>query len=156
MRLIFKNEATNSIKEFNLLKEFIKKNSGFIEINKGEITELAKKHNFEVNIEQFKRFFTTKLGKEIQIKESRAAYYKLLPHLETVIISVLQSIVEVENKNSYVIFFDDLDINFNSDDESSVDTLLNLLRTTEPYRVCRIVNILRDYSDEKTKLYPRN
>ncbi len=26
----------------------------------------------------------------------------------------------------------------------------------EPYRVCRRVNILRDYSDEKTKLYPRN
>ena len=27
---------------------------------------------------------------------------------------------------------------------------------SEPYRVCRRVNILRDYSDEKTKLYPRN
>ncbi|WP_213071004.1 hypothetical protein, partial [Acinetobacter baumannii] len=26
---------------------------------------------------------------------------------------------------------------------------------TEPYRVCRRLNILRDYSDEKTKLYPR-
>jgi transposase-like protein len=24
----------------------------------------------------------------------------------------------------------------------------------EPYRVCRRLNILRDYSDEKTKLYP--
>ena len=37
----------------------------------------------------------------------------------------------------------------------------NFLQTThaerfEPYRVCRRVNILRDYSDEKTKLYPRN
>ncbi|MDD4852086.1 MAG: hypothetical protein PHW70_02810 [Acinetobacter towneri] len=27
---------------------------------------------------------------------------------------------------------------------------------TEPYRVCRRVNILRDYPDDKTKLYPRN
>ncbi|RSF30277.1 peptidyl-prolyl cis-trans isomerase, partial [Acinetobacter baumannii] len=25
---------------------------------------------------------------------------------------------------------------------------------TEPYRVCRRVNILRDYPDDKTKLYP--
>ena len=29
-------------------------------------------------------------------------------------------------------------------------------RMNEPYRVCRRLNILRDYSDEKTKLYPRN
>ncbi|MDU9020803.1 MAG: Mu transposase C-terminal domain-containing protein [Acinetobacter baumannii] len=29
-------------------------------------------------------------------------------------------------------------------------------RSSEPYRVCRRVNILRDYPDDKTKLYPRN
>ncbi|WP_151778665.1 hypothetical protein [Acinetobacter brisouii] len=27
---------------------------------------------------------------------------------------------------------------------------------SEPYQVCRRVNILRDYPDDKTKLYPRN
>ncbi len=32
----------------------------------------------------------------------------------------------------------------------------NPIEDIEPYRVCRRVNILRDYSDEKTKLYPRN
>ncbi len=30
------------------------------------------------------------------------------------------------------------------------------LKQGEPYRVCRRVNILRDYPDDKTKLYPRN
>ncbi len=33
---------------------------------------------------------------------------------------------------------------------------LALYSQTEPYRVCRRVNILRDYPDDKTKLYPRN
>ncbi|MGQ1579651.1 transposase [Acinetobacter baumannii] len=32
----------------------------------------------------------------------------------------------------------------------------NSLLPFEPYRVCRRVNILRDYPDDKTKLYPRN
>ncbi len=39
---------------------------------------------------------------------------------------------------------------FNSAIEAVVD------RISEPYRVCRRVNILRDYPDDKTKLYPRN
>ncbi|SSQ99590.1 Uncharacterised protein [Acinetobacter baumannii] len=33
---------------------------------------------------------------------------------------------------------------------------VNDLYLFEPYRVCRRVNILRDYPDDKTKLYPRN
>ncbi|RSC80804.1 hypothetical protein EGT42_04805 [Acinetobacter haemolyticus] len=33
---------------------------------------------------------------------------------------------------------------------------LEIRKQGEPYRVCRRVNILRDYPDDKTKLYPRN
>ena len=38
----------------------------------------------------------------------------------------------------------------------NLDFQTGIMANTEPYRVCRRVNILRDYSDEKTKLYPRN
>ena len=38
----------------------------------------------------------------------------------------------------------------------AVSTVVVLLERYEPYRVCRRLNILRDYSDEKTNLYPRN
>lgn len=48
--LFFQNEAIREASEFNLLKEFLKKNSGFIDVNKGEIIELVKKYNFEINI----------------------------------------------------------------------------------------------------------
>ncbi len=39
---------------------------------------------------------------------------------------------------------------------SSFNTKQTLRSGFEPYRVCRRVNILRDYPDDKTKLYPRN
>ena len=41
-------------------------------------------------------------------------------------------------------------------DGDKVTVRFNWNTLSEPYRVCRRVNILRDYSDEKTKLYPRN
>lgn len=131
LKLFFENEASQDAKQFGLLKEFLKKNSGYIDIDKGEILELVKKHKFEVSIEQFKRFFKGKYGQDVEIKESRAAYYKLLPHLERVIVSVLQSPLNVENENSYVVFFDDLDIGFNAENKDSVDTIINLLRISK-------------------------
>ncbi|NAS06547.1 hypothetical protein GPS47_13330 [Acinetobacter haemolyticus] len=44
------------------------------------------------------------------------------------------------------------------DDQDDLDGLLkrDIVNSSEPYQVCRRLNILRDYSDEKTKLYPRN
>ena len=35
-------------------------------------------------------------------------------------------------------------------------TYLKTFCESEPYRVCRRVNILRDYPDDKIKIYPRN
>ena len=44
--------------------------------------------------------------------------------------------------------------------DSNIDAVysgeINFEEAIEPYRVCRRVNILRDYPDDKTKLYPRN
>lgn len=131
LKMFFDNEAIEHGQDLKLLKEFLKKNSGYIDIDKGEIIELIKKHKFEVSIEQFKRFFKGKYGQDIQIKESRAPYYKLLPHLETVVASVLASEGNIENENSYVVFFDDLDIGFSANDPESVDTIVNLLRTAK-------------------------
>jgi hypothetical protein len=33
-------------------------------------------------------------------------------------------------------------------------SILDLFHKSEPYRVCRRVNILRDYPDDKIKIYP--
>ncbi len=40
-------------------------------------------------------------------------------------------------------------------DSEWIDYFMNAFNTaTEPYRVCRRVNILRDYPDDKIKIYP--
>ena len=47
-------------------------------------------------------------------------------------------------------------IEANQGNVSETARQLSISMQTEPYRVCRRLNILRDYSDEKTHLYPRN
>lgn len=131
LKLFFNNEAIAHDKNLSLLNEFLKNNSGYIDINKGEIIELVKKYKFEISIDKFKQFFKGKFGKEIEIKESKAPYYKLLPHLEQVVSAVLSSKENTENENSYVVFFDDLDIGFNAENDESVDTIVNLIRTAK-------------------------
>lgn len=128
------NEAISSNKDYELLRQFIKKNSGYVEIREYEIRELIKKHGFEVNIEQFKRFMRGRFNKQVEEKSSRAPFYKLLPHLEEVIVRVLSSEEDKRNQNSYVLFFDDLDIGFSVSDKFSCDSLVKLIRT------CRHVN----------------
>lgn len=134
LKLFAFNEAISNNKEYELLRQFLKKNSGYIDIKEYEISELVKKHGFEVNIEQFKRFVRGKIHKQIEEKSSRAPFYKLLPHLEEIIIKVLSSQEEIDNKNSYILFFDDLDIDFSVSNQQSCDSLVNLIRA------CRHVN----------------
>lgn len=131
LTLFFKNEAAQESPKYKLLLEFLKKNSGYIDIDKGEVIELVKKHKFEVAVEYFKRFFKGKYNEDLEIKESRAPYYKLLPHLERVIVDILTSKENMENDNSYVVFFDDLDIGFKANNPDSIDTLIGLIRTAK-------------------------
>ncbi|WP_250621782.1 hypothetical protein, partial [Acinetobacter pittii] len=54
---------------------------------------------------------------------------------------------------SYVILYEDEAVT--TEFAHTSKTQLIAYMESEPYRVCRRVNILRDYPDDKTKLYPR-
>lgn len=134
LKMFAYNAAIRSDKSYNLLRQFLDKNSGYISIKEYEIKELVKKHGFEVNIEPLKRYAKGNLNKQVEIKSSRAPFYRLLPHLEETILRALNSRLEKDNNNSYIIFFDDLDIGFSSQNEASCDSLVSLIR------VCRHIN----------------
>lgn len=104
IKLFLDSEAAKSDVKFGLLKQFLAKNSGFVDVRSYEIKELIAKQGFEVNVEYFRRFFKSKYQKDIQTKSERAPFYKLLPHLEEVLVAILSSPVERANKNGSVAF----------------------------------------------------
>lgn len=134
LRLFAHNAAMQDNKDYELLRQFLQKNSGYISIKDFEIKALIEKHGFDVSIEQFKRFFRATFNRNIEIKSERAPYYKLLPHLEEVIVKALCSTIERSNGNSYALFFDDLDVWFSASNQASADSLISLIRA------CRRVN----------------
>lgn len=130
IQLFCQNEAVQQDKNFNELKNFVRRNSGFININELEKKEFTKNQTLEVNVEPLKRFYKQKVKKDFTIKSQRAPFYKLLPHLEEVVIAVLKSSFEIINKNNFVLFFDDLDVGFDTTNKDTVDNIVALLRVT--------------------------
>lgn len=131
VRLFTTSEAAKDNSNYDQLRQFLRKNTGFVDITETEIKEFSQNKSFEVHVEPLRRFFRKSIKKDFSIKSERAPFYKLIPHLEEVIISILQSQTERINKNSYIIFFDDLDIGFNISVTSSVDNVVSLLRVAK-------------------------
>lgn len=131
LKLFTDNQAVQNNREYQLLSQFLQRNSGYIDIREAEIKELIRKGGFEVSIEYFKRYFSSKHNKSIEIRQEKAPFYKLIPHLKEVVLKVLKSDAERENGNSYLLFFDDLDIAFNAEDKGSIDSIVSLLRVSK-------------------------
>lgn len=131
LKLFSDNQAAQDNKEYSLLKQFLDKNSGFIDIRDSEIKEILTKNGFEIQIEYLKRFFSSKLKKDIEIKQTKASFFKLIPHLKEVVLTVLKGESEKDNKNNYVLFFDDLDITFNAKNPESIESIISLLRVSK-------------------------
>jgi len=134
LKLFAFNKAIYYLKEYDLLRKFLNKSSGYIDIKEYEIKELVKQQGFEVSIDYLKKFATGRLSKRVEEKSSKAPFYKLLPHLEEIIVKVISSKEDKQNQNSYIIFFDDLDIDFSTNNKLSCDSIVNLVRA------CRHVN----------------
>lgn len=132
--LFSKIETIENKKEYGDLRRFLEKNRGYIEVNELETTQLISKHGFDVSIEYLRRFLSAKLNKQIETKSERASYYKILPHLEELLIKVLSSDDCVINENFFSIFFDDLDVDFKVTDIRSMENLMSLIRA------CRHIN----------------
>ena len=134
LRLIVDNQLAHDNKKFKLLQDFLRRNSGYIDIDQYQIDQLVQQHGWTVNIEPLRKFLRVRSADSLEIRSGRAPFYALIPHLEKVIVGILSDKVEIDNNNSYLLFFDDLDIGFKSDNEQSCDSIMSLIR------VCRKLN----------------
>jgi hypothetical protein len=133
LKLIIENNAINNKPEIKILNEFLKKNTGFVDINKYEIKEIISANGFQIHIEQFLRFLRI-VGKiDTTLKGQKAPFYKLIPNLESAIKEILMRPEEKINGNSYRIIIDDLDIDFKAENKSNVNSTLELIRIVKDY-----------------------
>lgn len=128
IKLFLQNEAAQASRKFVLLEQFLSKNSGYVEINRANVVSEIRRHNFTVSTELFRRFLKNQYGRSLDIKEERAHYSRLLPHLEQVVRDVLNSRFVKDNDNSFYLFFDDLDLGYIGDQDSK-SAVVELLRT---------------------------
>jgi Cdc6-like AAA superfamily ATPase len=133
IKQLIENEAITNETEIADLKVFLKKNSGFVDIKSNQIEEVLQSKGWEINVEYFKRFLTSKFGNKFDIKSSKAPFYKLLPHLKETVRVLFRN---VKNRdNNYILIFDDLDIGFHAKNQSNIVTILNILRVVKDYNI---------------------
>lgn len=151
IKLFTEDQSVQSIKEFKDLSIFLKRNSGLVDIKSYEIAEIVRNKSLEVNIEYFKRVFSSLFKKEIGIKEHKAPFYKILQPLQDVVIKLLKE--NVTSGNEYHLIFDDLDIGFKESDKQSIDSVTNVIRVAKDYNIdffgknnlkAKIIILLRD------------
>lgn len=151
IRLFTKDQSLQSSKEMRDLEKFVEKNIGFIDIKEYEVDEVVTQKSFEVDIEYFKRAFSSIFKKEVGIKSHKAAFYKLLPLLQQTVVKLLKD--TVDHDNDYCLIFDDLDIGFKESDINSIENLTNVLRIAKDYNIdffgknglkVKIIILLRD------------
>ena len=90
---------------------------------------MIQQYGLSVSIEYFKRYLSASGNNNKQYKYEKAEFYKLIPDLEKVVIDILKA----DKDNQYILMFDDLDIGLNLNNQESIDTLTELIRTIKYY-----------------------
>lgn len=161
IKQLTEDQSVQEIKEYKDLSNFLKRNSGLVDINSFEIKEIVETKSMSVNIEYFKRAFKSMFKRDLGIKSHQAPFYKILPNLRETVLRLLSD--TISSDNDYVLIFDDLDIGFKESNESSIENLTNLLRVSKDYNIdyfgksglnAKIIILLRD--DIKRIIVTRN
>ena len=131
VKLIIKNGSGIYTNEYRKLQDFINRNSGVVNIDKYQIDSVSSQNGGEVNFTVLNHVFGGIIKKYFDTKTSKAPFYKLIPPLREIVEIILNYDI---NKNSeFWVLFDDLDINYSTENEVDNDKIIELIRLSKKY-----------------------
>lgn len=131
VKLIVKSKAGKYLNEFQKLEKFLERNTGSVEIDKFETSEIFIKNGGEVYFEVLTHAFGGIFKKYFDTKTKKAPYYKLITPLREIIKKILS--YDVIREHEYWLLFDDLDINYTIENKECNDNIIELLRIARNY-----------------------
>ena len=144
--MILQTNVGTYTQECRALNDFMKKNSGYVDIDKYIISEIIV--NKEVNFAPLNSkfgFFSRFFG----FKKTNAPFYQMIGPLRDTIIQVLS--MEIFSKLKFFVMFDDLDVKYKLTRENDRKMLMDLIRIAKRYNTeylhnsnARILLFVRD------------
>lgn len=131
VKLIVKSECGKYTEEFNKLRKFLERNTGSVEIDKFETTEIFIKNGGEINFEVLRHVFNGTFKNYFDTKTTRAPFYKLINPLKEIVRTILS--FDALKNDEYWLLFDDLDINYDINSVENNDNVIELLRIARNY-----------------------
>lgn len=132
------------------LKEFFKKNSGIVEIDKFALVEEYNEGSIGINLNPLKSgTFSVLLNRQQKASQKKPAFYSFIPTLRDIIKTVIH--YDCLKDFNFVLLFDDLDLSFSLSNQEDKEHLIDLIRLARTYNTelfansgARILLFVRD------------
>ncbi len=127
VRMILDSNVGTYLNQYKALKDFYNKNSGLVEIDKYDISEILADR--EINFSALKQQFGFFSG--FKSKMIKAPFYQMITPLRGTIKQMLS--MDIYRDRKFFVLFDDLDIGFKLKRENDRKMLLDLVRVAKRY-----------------------
>lgn len=149
VKMLLRTYDVKSTKEYRSLEIFQKKNSGLLNVEDWKTINFESEDSRKLNFSSLKSVFGGEIDKTIKTTGIKADFLAFIPALRDIVIKMLH--FEGLSRFTFLVLFDDLDINFKLSRFGDKKKILNLIRITKRYNTeylldtkCNVLLFIRD------------
>lgn len=131
VKLLVNSQCGIYTTEYKKIEKFLQNNTGFVDVDKFQITEIAEEKGRNISFGGLAHIFGGIIEKHLGSKLKVAPFYKLIPPLKEIVSLLLEK--PVHKTNEFFLLFDDLDIDYDINNESDNNKVMELLRIAKRY-----------------------